>query len=141
MTGHEVLNYLHGLLGEAVLLPIPLGEKGPQTPGWQKSTFTESKRSPALLEAALRGGNIGVLLGPARGRLLALDIDSDELVVEWLAKHPWLADTLRTKGRRGCQFWLRLENGCYYPNGKAVYKLPGGHDQWRLGGARAAHTL
>src|SRR5258708_5844600 len=78
MSGLEVLNRLYGLFGEAVFLPIPLGEKGPQIPGWQKRTFAESKRSPALLEAALRGGNVGGLLRRASGGLLALDIDSDE---------------------------------------------------------------
>jgi hypothetical protein len=88
MSGFEVLNRLYGLLDEAVLLPIPLREKGPQIPGWQSLTFAESKRSPALLEAAIRGGNIGVLLGPKSGRLLALDLDDDALVDRWLERLP-----------------------------------------------------
>jgi hypothetical protein len=144
MNGEDVLDQLYRLLGDAVLLPIPLGRKGPQFSGWQKRTFAESKGSPALIEAALRGGNIGVLLGPASGRLLALDLDNDALVAEWSARHAWLANTLRTRGKRGCQFWLRLEEGCEYPNGKAVYSLDENNEiigELRLGGAGGAQSV
>ncbi len=119
---NPVLDRLHSLLGEAVLLPIPLKTKKPIIVGWQNLTDSEALHS-ALLAAVRQGGNIGVLLGPASNRLLALDLDDDGLVDEWLSRHPWLTNTLRTKGKRGCQFWLRLENECDYPNGKAVYKL------------------
>jgi hypothetical protein len=144
MAGEDVLDRLYELLGAAVLLPIPLGKKGPQFPDWPKLTFAESKGSPALLEAVRRGGNVGVLLGPASGRLLALDIDRDELVAEWLARFPWLANTLRTKGKRGCQFWMKLEEGVLYPNGKAVYSLDEKNEiigELRLGGASGAQSV
>jgi len=124
MSAADELNRLYSLLGDAVLLPIPLRTKAPDIIGWQHYTFAEcNSRYQSLLYAASRGGNIGVLLGPASGRLFALDLDEDSLVDQWLNRHPWLADTLRSKAKRGCQFWLRLEPGCDYPNGKAVYKF------------------
>jgi Bifunctional DNA primase/polymerase, N-terminal len=145
MTGEVLLDWLYSLLGNVVLLPIPIGKKGPQFPEWQKLTFAESKASPELLQAARRGGNIGTLLGLASGRLLALDIDRDDLVAEWLAKYPWLANTLRTRGARGCQFWLRLDEGSEYPNGgKAVYPLKEAGEvigELRIGGASGAQSI
>ena len=145
MTAEEILDRLYALLGKAVLLPIPLGKKGTQSAGWQKLTFAESKRKYSELRNVVsRGGNIGVLLGPASERLLALDLDDDDLIAEWLRRHPWLANTLRSKGRRGCQFWLRLEPDCLYPSGKAVFKLTDeGQDlgELRLGGAGGAQSV
>jgi hypothetical protein len=141
----RLLDRLYELLGEVVLLPIPLGEKGPKEPGWQALTFAESqKRRDELLEVVKRGGNLGVLLGPKPNRLLALDLDSDQLVDTWLVRHPWLANTMRSKGKRGCQFWLRLANDCDYPNGKAVYKLIEGNEaigEIRLGGCGGAQSV
>ena len=145
MTAEETLDRLYALLGEVVILPIPRGKKAPELPAWQKLTYAESKeRRDELVGAVRRGGNIGVLLGPASDRLLALDLDDDELVVEWLNRHPWLADTLRSRGKRGNQLWLRLEPDCSYPNGKAVYKLTEGDKvagELRLGGAGGAQSV
>jgi hypothetical protein len=142
MTAEETLRELYSLLGKAVLLPIPLREKGPQFPGWQKLTFAQrQERRSELIAVAKRGGNLGVLLGPESDRLLALDLDEDDVVDEWLACHPWLANTLRSRGKRGCQFWLRLEAGAQYPNGKAVYKLPNGAGELRVGGVGGAQSV
>ena len=142
MSPRQILDRLYKLLGDAVLLPIPLGEKGPKEPGWQEQTFAESqKRRDELITVIRRGGNLGVLLGPKSNRLFALDLDDDQLVGQWLIRHPWLANTLRSRGKRGCQFWFRLEDGCDYPNGKAVYKLPEGNGEIRLGGAGGAQSI
>jgi hypothetical protein len=126
LTAKEILFELHLLLGNAVLLPIPLGQKWPQQTSWQTITFADTQSQQyrdELHHAVRRGGNIGVLLGPASGRLLALDLDADSFIDEWITRHPWLADTLRTRGQRGCQFWMRLEADCEYPNSKAVFPL------------------
>jgi hypothetical protein len=142
MTPDLILGKLYELLGNAVLLPIPLREKGPQESGWQKLTYNPAdERHEELLQVVRRGGNLGVLLGPSSNRLLAVDLDDDQLVDQWLVRHPWLANTLRTKGKRGCQFWMKLEEGCDYPNGKAVYRLPDSHGEIRLGGAGGAQSV
>lgn len=46
---------------------IPAGEKGPRSTGWQ--------RNPQLLKDIDQNNNIGVLLGPASGGIVALDFD------------------------------------------------------------------
>ena len=147
MTARETLFKLHLLLGNPVLLPIPLRQKWPQQTNWQTLTFDDTQSQQyrdELYHAALRGGNIGVRLGPASGRLLALDLDDDSLIDEWIRRHPWLADTLRTCGQRGCQFWMRLETGCEYPNSKAVFSLKeNGKEigELRLGGCGGAQSI
>ena len=57
----ETLRQIYSLLGEAVLLPIPLGSKAPVITGWQTLTLADSNRLRGdLLTAVNRGGNIGV---------------------------------------------------------------------------------
>lgn len=58
-----------------VPIPIPLGEKAPKLPGWQKLT-----RETAL--AHFKGGacNIGILLGDVSGGLVDIDLDCAEAV-------------------------------------------------------------
>jgi hypothetical protein len=133
---------LYELLGtETVLLPIPLRQKRPLLKGWPKLNVAHTKTPEYQRKLSLciqRGGNIGVLLGPASDRLVAIDIDDDRLVDEILALNPWLRGTLRSRGRRGCQFWLRLKPGTIYPNTQAVYVLKLGngkeYGEWRCGG-------
>jgi hypothetical protein len=138
------LDYFYRLLGDVVLLPIPLGKKGPPY-SWQQLTFDQHKeREAGLLEAISRGGNIGVLLGPKSNRLFALDLDDDRVINPWLRRHPWLANTLRTRGKRGCQFLMRLEPECEYPNGKAVFKLTEEGKvigELRMGGSGGAQSV
>jgi hypothetical protein len=145
MTPAQAPDYLakiYQLLGQVVLLPIPLGQKGPDLKGWEALSFGDTqqpdyqRRLYACLE---RGGNLGASLGPVSGRLLAIDADSDQTAERLLAQFPWLADTFRTRGKRGCQFWLRLESDCDYPIAKAVYKYDGG--EFRLGGGRGAQSI
>lgn len=145
MTDQETLDWIYSVLGEVVLLPIPLGQKWPIFTDWQKLRVGDNKRyRDELITSITRGGNIGVLLGPASARIIALDLDADDLIDKWLARHPWLADTFRTKGKRGCQFFFRLEDGCEYPNGKAVYPLKENDraiGELRLGGAGGAQSV
>jgi hypothetical protein len=148
VNAQETLHHLYCLLGEVVLLPIALGKKGPHRAGWQTITYADTQADDYqrdLIQAAQRGGNIGVLLGPRSGRLLAIDLDDEKAVQDWLKRYSWLQDTLRSRGQRGCQCWLRLEPFCVYPNGKAVYPLTNSTGQKigevRLGGAGGAQSV
>ena len=62
----------------------------------------------AGLEAAFNRSAVGVLLGNG---IYAIDVDSDELANQFLELNPGLRNTLRTKGARGCQFWIKSEDG------------------------------
>lgn len=144
----DVLEHLRELLGQTVLLPIPLGKKGPTFRGWQNTTLADTQ-TPAyqrrLAGCMARGGNIGVLLGPASADLHAIDIDDDELAETFLAYNPTLANTLRSRGRRGCQFWIRPKQGTKFPDEQAVYPLRTAENneygEWRCGGAGGAQSV
>jgi P4 family phage/plasmid primase-like protien len=146
---NEVLESLYGLLGRVVLLPIPLGQKGPKLPNWQTLTWADTQHpdyQKELANAVSRGGNIGVLLGPASERLVSIDIDDAGMARRCLELNPPLEKTLRTQGKRGCQFWLRMSAGSDYPNGQAVYALKDDegreYGEWRCGGAgKGAQTV
>jgi bifunctional DNA primase/polymerase-like protein len=138
----NILAQLYTLLGErAVLLPLPFGEKKPLRPGWQSTTFEDTKAPDYQkeLEAAIdRGGNIGVLLEGGRA---AIDIDNDQFIAGMLALNPALAETLRSRGARGCQIWLRLVDD--YP--QRIHKLKKADGtvfgEWRGGGVHRALFL
>jgi Bifunctional DNA primase/polymerase, N-terminal len=115
---YQTLADLYKLLGQAVLIPIPLRQKGPNRVGWQKLTHADTEApdyQEELRDAIGCGGNIGVKLGPDSGRLCTFDVDNDDLHAAWIKRVPWLGKTLTTRGKRGCQFWLLLEDDCDYP--------------------------
>jgi uncharacterized protein (DUF927 family) len=133
-----LLHHLYELVGErAVLLPLPKGKKRPTAASWQKTTFEQTQETTYqrnLESACERGGNIGALLGPASSGLVAIDIDCDEEADAFLNATPQLAGTLRTRGARGCQIWLRIVGE--YPALKVVSKLKKGKGsvaEWRGG--------
>lgn len=130
-----IVSHLRGLLGvDVVLLPIPSGQKGPITKGWQTTTVAKMSE-PAYLESLARG-NIGVLLGAASGGVCTIDIDSDEGVEPFLAlQKPEIQNTLRTKRMRGCNLWLRITGAC--PT-LAKLKTKDGNDwgEWRGDGGQ-----
>jgi hypothetical protein len=64
----QSLKKLYNLVGNCVVVPIPYGEKGPRTGDWQNVTFEQSLETgyqQKLCECFKRGGNLGILLGPA----------------------------------------------------------------------------
>jgi P4 family phage/plasmid primase-like protien len=107
---------IYALVGErAVLLPVAKGTKRPPADAWQKTTFEDTQHVAykARLEAKVAdGGNIGVLLGEASDNLVAIDLDSEDNVAEFLKLNAHFENTLRSCGSRGCQFWVRM-NGEY----------------------------
>jgi Protein of unknown function (DUF3631)/Bifunctional DNA primase/polymerase, N-terminal len=147
MATEQVLADLYSLLREAVLLPIPLGKKGPVIAGWQRLTFKDTQTAGyqrELRKAIQRSGNIGVSLGLVSGRLFSIDIDSAELVEQYCKRTPWLSETLATHAKRGGQFWFRLEEDCDYPEGNAVETVKvsdGSKIELRFGGGKGAQSV
>jgi len=119
---------------EAVLLPVTKGQKRPAISDWQ-NVKAERMDDPAYL-AQLETGNIGVLLGSASGDLCAIDVDSDAAVEPFLNLNPLLRGTLRTRGARGAQIWIKVADE--YPT---LAKLKGkdGNEwgEWRADGGQS----
>jgi Bifunctional DNA primase/polymerase, N-terminal len=100
------LAWIQSLLGECVLLQCK--GKVAIKKGWSELTIADM--TPEYL-AGLNGCNVGVLLGLPSNGLVTIDIDSDEGAEEFLRLNPKLLGTLRTRGRRGCNVWIRLIDG------------------------------
>lgn len=107
-----------------------------------------------LARIAAEGGNLGVLLGrPSAARtgvdgvhyvLCSIDIDHDDALQPFLELNPRLADTLRTRGRRGGNLWVWVNREGYQdgvrklhhalPDGTPDRKRPWG--EWRADGGQ-----
>lgn len=126
---------IYRLLGpDAILIPIPHGKKKPTKKQWQRTTL-EGSRSTKW-KAELRQGNIGVLLGARGNGIVTIDCDADAFANELLALNPQLATTLRTKGTRGCNFWLRC-NGDFPRTVKKLVGVDGSPlGEWRADGGQ-----
>lgn len=95
------------LLGEdVVLLPIKRGEKRPTSAQWKNATVKDVD-NPAYV-ARLKRGNIGVLLGKPSNGLCSIDIDDDAELEKFLDLNAGLRQTLRTRGVRGGNIWVRI---------------------------------
>ena len=88
-----------------LLLSWPLGKKGDRRK-WKHLTI--EKMSVASYIAQLEVGNIGVAQGEKSGGLCSIDIDIDEEVNLFLEMNQKLANSLRSKGIRGCNIWFRV---------------------------------
>jgi phage/plasmid-associated DNA primase len=102
----SIVNKLLNLLGrDRVLLPIPRGGKKPVIEGWQ-NTSIHRMGEPEYLAQLNNKANIGVLLGHG---LITIDLDRNEDVKPFLNLNPHLHETLRSRRKRGCNFWLRIK--------------------------------
>ena len=129
----EIIEHLRHLLGrDVVLLWVSKGEKSPKWRRWQKTTI-ESMDDPRYLKNLANDRNIAVLTGEPSGGLCSIDIDDDEAVEPFLALNPPLKETLRSRGQRGCNLWVRVDGS--YP-GMAVLKRNDGTawGEWRSTG-------
>lgn len=131
----DIVTKFRNLLGrDVVLIPVNSGQKAPSIPSWQRKTVADMERPEYL--ASLSHGNIGVLLGEASGNLCAIDIDDDAAVEPFLELNPNLRNTLRSKGARGQQVWLRVTDE--YPKlTKLVSTSAEPWGEWRAGGGQS----
>jgi P4 family phage/plasmid primase-like protien len=100
--------------------------------GQEKREVYRSTTYGALLAGVVaNGGNLGVLLGtPSRLKialdgseyaLCTIDVDDDDATALMLAANPWLERTLRTRGSRGCNFWLWVERESYEASTRKIF--------------------
>ena len=132
-TSSSIVDELRNLLGnDVVLLPIKRGDKGPsgkEMEGWQ--TFTAEKmQEPEYLARLNHGSNIGVLLGKG---LVTIDLDQNDAVEPFLNLNPKIRETLRSRRKRGCNLWVRIE-GDYPKACKLRTKTSEDWGEWRADG-------
>ena len=120
-----------------VLLPIPYGQKAPNTNGWQKTTLADTLVPAYQNRLHQTNINIGVLLGAPSGHICTVDIDEDEQVEPFLALLPVYRTAPRTKGKRGCQIWFRMSSDDYPPTGKLKNAAGKPCGEWRANGAQS----
>lgn len=136
MTGNltspsgSIIRHLTGLLGDdVVLLPCGKGEKGSRWEKWQELTIGKMREQP-YLSALGRAHNIAVLLGKASGGLCTIDIDGDESIEPFLKLNPKLTTTLRSRGKRGCNLWVRIKGD--FPGTSPIKRQDGNAwGEWR----------
>jgi hypothetical protein len=75
-------------------IPVPAGQKGPTTPGWQKLQLTPEQIPQAFADDP----NVGLLLGAPSGGLVDVDLDTPEARKVVSA---FLPPTARVHGRKG----------------------------------------
>lgn len=98
---------VYRILGDdAILLPLSRGEKRPFLPGWQTTTLAAT-RTPDYQKTLARS-DVGVLLGRAGNGICSIDCDLDTAADLLLAANPRFAETFRTRGARGSNFWFRI---------------------------------
>src|SRR5512133_1167068 len=103
----EVIAKLQRLLGNDVLfLAWPLGTKGTKR-RWKRLT-SERMSDPKYLKLFIKNINIGIAQGAVSNGVCSIDIDDNDEVEGFIALNPKLANSLRSKGVRGCNIWFRV---------------------------------
>ena len=127
------VNDLVTLIGEPVLLlPWTKGLKGDDSLKWGK--YTASKMLEPNYRTKLEQGNIGVALGQKSGNLISIDIDDDDGLTEFVRLNTNIADTLRSRGRRGGNLWYRMLGE--YPSLKILKRNGVDWGEWRSDGGQ-----
>ena len=128
----ERIARIRELLGPAVLLRWPSGTKGDRRK-WKHLELADM--TDDYLEKLEANCNVGVALGKVSDGLVTIDFDQDQPADSFLEANPLLANTLRTRARRGCNIWIRCSGN--YP-ASCKLKSPSGKDvgEWRPNGAQ-----
>lgn len=132
-SGNRVRAVREILGQDAVLIAVKKGLKEPVEGSWQKTTISRMSE-PGYIER-LEQGNIGVVLGSASNGLCAVDIDDDDQVEPFLALNPKLRQTLRTRGNRGAQIWVKVKGE--YPKLTQLKNTEGAWGEWRADGGQS----
>jgi hypothetical protein len=125
--------HILALIGPAVLLPWPGRSKGDRKK-WGHLQLTDMAEA-SYMATLKRAGNIGVVLGGVSQGLVTIDFDQDQYVDTFLGVNPMLANTLRTRGRRGCNIWLRCSTD-YPRTHKLKYESGAEIGEWRADGSQ-----
>ena len=125
------------LVDPAVLLPWPSGSKGDRRK-WKHLQLADMNGASHLARLE-KAGNIGVALGKVSNGLVTIDLDQANYVDAFLGANPLLATTLRTRGRRGCNIWIRCSS--HYPSSQNLKNVPGTDiGEWRADGSQTIIT-
>ena len=123
-------SHLLQLLGPAVLLPWPSGSKG-NCRKWKHLRLADM--NDEYLAKFERDCNVGVALGKASNGLITIDFDDECSADCFLEANPLLMTTLRTRGSRGCNIWIRCSSN--YPASCKLKDLSGKEiGEWRADG-------
>lgn len=119
---------------ESLLLALPKGQKEAKIK-WSRLSHDRMKDAPYLEK--LEAGNIAVILGKKSDDLCSIDFDSDvwlEVFLNYNSRNPAIAKTLRTRGKRGGNVWIRCRGA--YPLRTQFLKVLGEDiGEWRAGGS------
>ena len=125
------ISHILGLLGPALLLPWPARCKGSRKK-WKHLQLSDTEE-PSYRAKLAKAGNIGVALGTVSNGLVTIDLDQDGYADAFLAANPLLTSTLRTRGKRGCNIWVRLSGG--FPPSQKLKNSSGNEiGEWRADG-------
>ena len=121
---------LRELLGPAVFLRWPSGSKGTRQK-WKHLTLAHM--TERYLSEFDDGSNIGAALGKVSDGLASIDWDVDSFADRFLEVNPLLSNSLRTRGSRGCNVFVRIIGG--YPPSAYLKDLSGNAvGEWRVDG-------
>ena len=120
------------LLGKDVIL-IPVRPRTKKALVKWKTITIDIMSDPIHLRL-LAGNNIAAILGHRSGGLCSIDVDDDALLEPFLAQNPHLSTTLRSKGGRGCNFWIRMD-GTYPRLKELAFPDKRKFGEWRSDGA------
>jgi len=121
-------------LGDKVVVVwVPSGQKFPQFRNWQKISLELMQNPGYLRNLNDKGHNLAVLTGAPSGGVCSIDVDDDANAAVFLDLNPALRNTLRTRGARGCNFWLRMQGE--FPPFAELKTRDGKHwGEWRADG-------
>lgn len=117
MPAIETIQELRGLLGDdAVFLPLQPGTKKCLVKAWQRIKLEDTKVD--AYTAKLLTSNIAVSLGSPSNGIVSIDFDDDQAAAEFIDANPGVAGSLRTRGARGCNIWVRIDGE--YPSSTKI---------------------